>query len=790
MNLLPNKEFRYYLTYEGARKLLVFAPEDWDSDTIGQYKRDTYYGGVMRSLSLPLTFALDAYNILWSAFNKYSFAAEVIFEVEQLNHATFAYEPKFNSLLDFSTWDDNGIEATLTMLDNAVFSKIKAQETTEFEYELNGADIVNVILPGVAFAEKAGWINPQQTDNIRNDYIPAMNITVNDTEVGFLDVRNTSNEEDPNLATSTDYFAIANRNLTIRLFGNFQGTAVKLPLESSTSFKIDLVNQSGGGIYTFGIVDAISNGGTNFRFDFDESINIANGDKLFIVVRKTNAQSGNNNNFLTFFSDGEFNLSYDSVSDPSNCKGIKIFDLYQRIMRRIAPSSKVDSYLLKQTWIKDLILISGNAIRELEGATINISFKDFFDSCNAWESVGFGVEMDIYKIEQLPFFYRPTPILSTPLAVNACNFTTAADLVFSALEIGYNDGNTDDTDGQKEYNSKQEWEFPQSQIARKENWMSPIRADQYGIEKLRRDYIKKTNDTSSDNDTFAVHCELSGANWRPILGSSYVSVTGMGSELANQSSYNLALTPKENLLRHGRYIKSLFDKLENRFIEFGSAEKNKELTFVRAGNPDFRLKQNESIAIASLGEKYFKPVYATIVAKLPVNFMSLVDATGGFGYLDFVWYDKVYKGYIIEAETDLAMNTERTIKLLMLPDNYQAQPIPVPPTPLPQNRILEWELTESETTDVNLQIKQASDVIVDAFGNDSGQVNITEGRSVSAEAYSINGSTSGGSFYLRVIKDGLDIYNQNTEAVAGSSLVFLFTVEANSNYVVSSGIIL
>jgi len=453
------------------------------------------------------------------------------------------------------------------------------------------------------------------------------------------------------------------------MFGNFQGVAVKVPLENSTSFNVNLVNQFGVVRHVFGIVDAITEGATTFRFDFDFEIDLVDDERLFIIVRKTNAGSGANNNFLTFYSDGEVNLSYDSVSDPSNCKGIKIFDLYARIMKRISPTAKVDSYLLKQTWIKDLILISGNAIRELTGATINISFKDFFDSCNAWESVGFGLEMDLYKIEQLPFFYRPTSILSEPLKVNACNFTTASDLVFSALEIGYNDGNTDDTDGQKEYNSKQEWRMPQSQIPRKESWLSPIRADQYGIEKLRRDYIKKTNDTSSDNDTFAVHCYLDGDNWKPILGSSYVSVMGMGSELANESSYNLALTPKENLIRHGRLIKSLFDKLENRFIEFGSAEKNKELTFVRAGNPNFRLKQNESIPIASLGEKYFKPVYATIVAKLPVNFMSLVDSTGGFGYLSFTWYDKVYKGYIIEAETDLAMNTERTIKLLMVNDD-------------------------------------------------------------------------------------------------------------------------
>lgn len=652
MQILPEKEFRYFLTYEGVRTLLVFAPEDFDSDTIGQFKRDTYYGGVIRTLSLPLKFALDAYNILFSAFRKYSYAAEVIFEVEQLDHSTFEYKQKFSSLLDFSTWDDTGIQATLTMLDNTVFSQIKAQETTELEYALTGEDVVNVILPGVAFAEDAVWV-PNLSSGTK--LIVPINIAVDNIEVDFIQIRSTSEQQissENEFLTSENWFVKSNRpsSLPITLSGNIQGV---LP---STGGRIEIRNNSNE------IVKTIYSSTRPNLFDqsFEYELTIRPNEKYFLYA------SGS---LPVTIRNGEIRVAYNSVSEPSNCKGIKIFDLYKRILTRIAPKANVDSYLLKQTWMKDIILISGNSIRELTGAAVIISFKDFFDSCNAWESVGFGLDVDLYKIEQLPFFYRPYSILSKPLEVNSCNFTIASDLIFSALEIGYNDGNTDDTDGQKEFNSKQEWKMPQSVVSRKESFISPIRADQYGIEKLRRDYIRKTNDTSSDNDTFAVHCYLDGENWRPILGESYVSVDGMGSELAGKTSYNLMLSPKENLLRHGRLISSLFDKLENRVIEFGSAEKNKNLTFVRAGNPHFRLKQSEPIPIASLGKKYFKPVYATITAKLPINFMSLVDATGGFGYLDFSWRDVVYRGYIIEAETDLARNTERTIKLLLTDNN-------------------------------------------------------------------------------------------------------------------------
>jgi len=258
---------------------------------------------------------------------------------------------------------------------------------------------------------------------------------------------------------------------------------VKLPLNNSTIFRIEVYNQFGAVLHTFGFVAAVSLI-QEFRFDFDFSLNINSGDRLFIYVRKVNGGSGPNGNFLTFNSDGEFLLSYNSVSVPSNCKGIKIYSLYRRIMARVAPTAQIDSYLLKNEWIKDLILISGNAIRELSTAVITISFKDFFDACNAWESVGFGSENNIYKLEKLPFFFRPVKMIAETLSVSKCNFTVDVEGLFSSIEIGYNDGNTDDTDGQYEYNSGQEWKMPQSVVSKKQNFKSPIRADQYGIEKL------------------------------------------------------------------------------------------------------------------------------------------------------------------------------------------------------------------------------------------------------------------------------------------------------------------
>ena len=160
-----------------------------------------------------------------------------------------------------------------------------------------------------------------------------------------------------------------------------------------------------------------------------------------------------------------------------------------------------------------------------------------------------------------------------------------------------------------------------------------------------------------------IDCRFDGANWNPIKGSDdYVSVTGMANEAAGQAAYNLRLTPKENLIRHASYLRSMLDKLDGRFIEFASAEKNKNLEFVRT--PNTRIKQSESIPVASLSGKYFTPIVVTIQAKLPKGFMSRMTGNS-FGYLEWDWQGLVYQGYILEVDVDLAKNTERELKLLL-----------------------------------------------------------------------------------------------------------------------------
>jgi len=670
MLLLPQNDFEYYLTIDGLETKLVFAPEGWDTDTIGSFKRDVFYRGLIRTLSLPMNFVLDGYNICKYAFDKYAYEAEVIFEVKKLKRQTFTYETIFKSELDFSQYDDDGTRIALILMEGGVSKEIKAKEDTKFEYALTGSDVVNMILPGVAFNEKGDSIFVNEGESDR--FMPAIDLVVNDTNSGFVTLQNVAQEEnitDESIFTSSgNWFAKGNRiaGVPINIKGVIKVDAYRPPLtDHGNDFAILLKDSTGATVSTIFQSPSLNQGQHYlYSIPFDINLTLALDRKLFIFIRTDVIPS----DLKVTVTDGDLVVSYAQVSDPSNCKGIRVEDLYKRIIKRIYPQISAQSDLLKMNW-NGLIITSGNGIREKSDAVIQITLKEFFNAVSSWNDAAFGVLNNIARLELATFFYRNTPIANVG-NVNKCNFTVATDFIFNKLEIGYNDGNTDDTDGQFEFNSKQEWQMPVTRIQNPESKISPIRADQYGIEKIRVNYIKKTDDTSSDNSVFAVNCTFDGVNWIPILGSSYQSVTGMSSAQAGQTSYNLDLSPKQSLLRQAPYLRSMLYKLDSRYIEFASAEKNKELVTISTGgmisNP-VRVAEKESVLVSNLGGNYFRPIIATISCQLNRNMMQMVDNTP-FGFIEFNFNGQNYKGYIEDAGIDLAKNTEREFTLLLTPE--------------------------------------------------------------------------------------------------------------------------
>lgn len=649
-------DFKYYLVFNNVRTQIIFSPKGWEKNSEINYRRDTKYFGLIRTWGLPLEFVLDGARILRDAYYRYGVEAVVRIEVEERDPKTLGYSVGFTGDVDFSKASDEGDAFSVMLMEAGATARIKAYEGIKYEFELTGMDVVNVVLPGVAFADASDLFLPPTTIPGGNRFIPATSVAV-PMNSDFIHTRNTDNQSvnDTSFSTSGNYFVEATRIQEIRIRGSISCAYYSSLI--GPGLKIHIMNQGNAIIRT---VYSNSRPPKNFSFSFDETLTLQANERLFLYIRNDNSGA-----VFAAVTEGNLNVSYNSTSDASNCKGLRAIDLFKRIVKKISPLSPSSSYLLDNNW-KNLIFTSGNAIREIPGAKIKFSLTDFYQTFNSLEDAGLGVENGKVSLELASYFARNAQSVNVG-EVSKCEIKAAEQFMGSSIKLGYDDRNTEEKNGLQEYNSGQEWEMPITRVQKELNWVSAARADQFGIEKIRVEYnvlksTKGTNDTPSDNDTFMVDCFIDGLNYKPILGSSYQEVNGLSS---GETAYNLALSPKKNLLRHGSYLRSIMDLMDSSYINFASAEKNAQLRTVLN---NVVVKENENVLVGSLPPKYFIPHIATISCKLPLGARKLFDSMP-FGYVTFIWREVTFKGYILAASVDIAKNTEQELQLLLTQDN-------------------------------------------------------------------------------------------------------------------------
>jgi len=687
--------FQYFLTYEGERTEVPFAPISWEDESYGQYKRDLKYFGLIRSLTFPLRFPLTGKDILRRAWAKYGVEAGVRLEIN-IRQNDWTYQTKFLTDLDFSTYNYVGDSVEIQALEGGVTKEIKSNENIKFEYPLSGDDVVNIVIPGIKFNDYAIFV-PRYTDTTDLNANKRFTVGMDQTtpfQSNFVEGRNTLQRPAADSDNfSGDIFVLGTRpeGTQVTIKGYVAGETFFPPPFDPTILRLLIKSTNGATIRELYAIDPLT-GRHPYSATFDFTYTLSQGEGLYLYSRP---DSDGKDSYLSV-NEGEFRISYAAKSDPSNCKGFTANTLYKKILNRISPTLIPNSSLLTDRWAT-LIFTSGNAIRELENPTIKISWSDFFETFDGIDDAGFGIQAGQARLENKPFFARLAKIVDLG-NVNSCSIAPATDFMFKKVTIGYDDGNTDDVDGLEEYNSKQEYSLPFSVIDTERSFISPTRADQFGIEQVRVKYNIKnrgTTDNRSDNDTFMIYCNpIVDGNYTPELGGQYSSVTGLTFPL---TAYNLRLSPKQSLLRKSAYLRSILDKQDGRFIQYASAEKNAEVQTVIDGNS---VKENSNVSVASLSGKFFIPQIATISPQYPVDALNIVDNTP-FGYMSFDFNDENYYGYLFDIKIDLATNAEQELKLLLLEMPAVEPPVIIPEPEVYGNDLLTLEFTKNDCPTFN-----------------------------------------------------------------------------------------
>lgn len=649
-DIQPN-DLRYIVTYNGEDKVLPNSPEGWD-ETIMSWERSESYKGLIRKLTVPLKLPLDGAWLPRKKFYQDGIEARMPLKVNKLNRSTWKYENLFTGDLDFSKFNDTENFVEINSMETGIGSRIIAYEGVKYTFQVDVPEAIDIQIPGLKLLESAGFIITPGVDYpavLNNQVLFPLNLVQNETKsvtASVHDVEFTSlGPPIPDLTSSDGWFYKATVSGEIRIRGFITGGWFKIYVRDEN---FTLLHEIGGS----------ENGGFNVPFDF--TLNISSGKRLFLVGTTFVVGGG------PTITDGEINASYTTISPPTMCKALRPKYLYEQLVKKMngGADHPIQSFLLNN-WER-LAITSAEAIRQLPNPKLKSSFKEFFTSINAVTPSGMGVENGKVVFEDESYFFKNIQAAHVG-TVKEFKLEPYTPAFYSSIKSGYPDQSYDEVNGRQEANSEQIHSTPITRVQREMDLMSVYRADPYGIEFLRINLEgKDTTDSDSDNDVFFIYLkelpEEGETYYRPEPASAFTNVSGTTAE---ETIYNLRITPKRNLYRHGPRLRAMLDKLSSYFINFESAKKNAELVSTLNG---FKVFENKNISIAALGDPLFLPYLATIITDVPKDLQALLDAIPT-GYIGFKYNDNEYKGWIIEASINNAKSTEREFKLLLTPDN-------------------------------------------------------------------------------------------------------------------------
>jgi hypothetical protein len=631
---------------------LEFTPDGWKKIQIQNQRNGTYFA-VDRSFTVPLEYVKDGGQILKYIYYNYGIEAKVYMSIceQQLyfdaTHYGYYYKLLYRGEIDLANFKHDGVKVTVNIMEGGIVKFIKAYENTKYEIPVNVIDAIDLYMDGVQLSEKHNFIIPEVGLPFAH-LLFASFINKEGNASGVASFTVFGHLGYPDFATSDEYlFAVTQDIAGMRLKGQ-----IKFKCTGSAAHYYLRLITSTGRVLTI-IDDEFVTQDQTYTFDFDYLFDAFEGEKFFLV----NATQ-NNPFFIANYLETEFSLLFQSIYRGSIIKALRPLYVFQQLISKISGGTYTaqSDYLANQ--INDVVVTCGDAIRGIDDAVIKTSLRDFFTSFNSHFGLGMGMLGSTLRLEPKSFWVQYTDVIDLG-EVSKMKVSPANDLLINNIKVGTPNQDYDDVNGKQEFNTTSEYSAPITRVAKELNLVSVYRADCYGIEFTRLNLDgKTTTDNDSDNDVFMIHIEDApqGDGLYHLDRSLNAGAAGL---LSPATVFNLYLTPARALRRNGDYIRSLFYKLESRYLTFQTADKNDDVV---AGG----ITENADVQVASLSPALFSCNYLEFETKVPIDTLELLRANPLKAFAG-TWAGFSFVGIPDKISVQPGDNGAQTFKLLAAP---------------------------------------------------------------------------------------------------------------------------
>jgi hypothetical protein len=424
---------------------------------------------------------------------------------------------------------------------------------------------------------------------------------------------------------------------------------------------------------------ALTNGvQTTIAFDETNSSSFTNGTPFDFVafyfhleILKTSASALDQNVISIDYDSGSvnyFNMEANSACGETTTDSVSLPDLLEWLPTAYysseCPQLQIENEL--RDCLARYSITKGSFLRNVIEPSVPqlfTSFEFMFDNCRKIFNIGWGFDNNETEllIGNINDFYLGSVVADVGL-VNKATFTTAKDLIYGTITIGYNKWEAEEYNGLDEMNTERQYRRNINSNPSELDLMADIISAGYTIEVTRRKNQAETgtSDWRYDDDLFIINTfedegqlyAYRGVDLSPAFV--YSPATRM----------NFTLTPVRNLMRWFRTLAAPTPTVTNESLKFTSGTGN-----FRAGGQmttscpveDQQIFENSIINSTLFQSGYINPIWKTIYATFEAP-LSMVQfeaiKTNVYGAIRFRCGNDLYLGNIVtlshEPNTGLA----------------------------------------------------------------------------------------------------------------------------------------
>lgn len=627
--------------------------------------------GTVFPIVIPSTGSIDYY--IFSAGD-----GQQLVLVNQAGNTTasygYWYKQIFRGEVDLSTFIHNGSKITCTTLEDGLPKFLKANENTTYEFPMNDSNAIDITMDGINLREK---LNYQEINDLEihfnvygdNFLMPTIFLSSEGNSVGVQ--REAQTIQSTSSLTWDDKLKVENfliRNVglnpvTVTITGKIEFTCVAMVSSPpyAVRFRFIRSHQLIGGQNDYQIYSTGLTVGQTYTHDYSITIPLEVSEKLFFEGIYFGGSGTDAAIQLTENSKSDF--KFITRQPTTVIKGFRPQYIFSQLVPKFTEgnyTASISSYFEKY---KNIVFTCGNAIRGLSDAVMKISFADFFQFWDCFDSVGISEKNNVVNFDSKPNLVDLTDIIDLVEPSNL-KVSVAREYLYNELAIGYTEIKNDVgvLNGNEEYNCGYLFSIGTTKSPAKIDKISRAKASPYEIELTRvTTFQKDTTDHKNDNDLFLLAIEGTASPFN-LDRSLNASATGL---LEKDTVFNLPLTPKRMILNNGPFLRSSLYLCDNKILSYKSADKNNKLI---AGG----IVEKADVPIGSLGEKFFYPVMVDMDVPPPENLLDLLNKNP-LSVFKFPFYGDYYYGLLVKASIAPASHKEQSYQLMLIPPSNLAK---------------------------------------------------------------------------------------------------------------------